>query len=210
MILNRNFKFRLRPNREQKTLFTQFAGARRWVYNRGLAQRKASWEKENHAIILFDQNKELTQLKGQEETSWLKEVHSQVLQQALHDLNQAFLSFFRRVKQKETPGYPRFRCKGERDFFRYPQGVKIERDRAYLPKIGWVRFRAIFIISSELATGVARTKAVQEYRTPNLNLRRRHLAVSSDMECCTPVQLWLRARLCPLSTQKRPASMTKL
>ncbi len=48
-----------------------------------------------------------------------------------------------------------------------------------------------------MATGVARTKAVQEYRTPNLSLWHGHLAVDSDMECCTPVQLLFWPRLWP-------------
>jgi putative transposase len=56
-------------------------------------------------------------------------------------LNHAFQSFFQRVQDHLTPGYPRFKRKGERDSFRYPQGVRIEGHKAWLPKIGWVRFR---------------------------------------------------------------------
>ncbi|HSW86891.1 MAG TPA: transposase, partial [Rhabdochlamydiaceae bacterium] len=93
-----------------------------------------------------------------EPTSWLKEIHSQVLQQALDDLNQAFSHFFRRVKNKETPGYPRFRCKGENDSFRYPQGVKVQRNRVWLPKIGWVRFRK----SREIEGEIKQTTIIKE------------------------------------------------
>lgn len=141
MIFTKTFKFRLRPNKEKENLFAQFAGACRWVYNRALHQRNKLWEQEKRSISVFAQNNELVFLKTEEATSWLKEIHSQVLQQALDDLNKAFDHFFRRVKNKETPGYPRFRCKGENDSFRYPQGVKVDQDRVWLPKIGWVRFR---------------------------------------------------------------------
>jgi len=83
----------------------------------------------------------LTDLKKAEGTTWLAEVHSQVLQQALKDLDAAYQHFFRRVKQGEVPGFPRFKKKGVRDSFRYSQGIKVRGGKVYLPKIGWVRFR---------------------------------------------------------------------
>jgi putative transposase len=69
-----------------------------------------------------------------------KEIHSQVLQQALNDLDLAFQNFLRGLKEKIKIGYPRFKCRGIRDSFRYPQGVKIADSKVYLPKIGYVRF----------------------------------------------------------------------
>ncbi|HSW87273.1 MAG TPA: RNA-guided endonuclease TnpB family protein [Rhabdochlamydiaceae bacterium] len=141
MFFTKTYKFCLRSNAKKEILFSQFAGASRWIFNRGLDQRSTFWEKEKRSISLFEQNNELVLLKNQEPTCWLKEIHSQVLQQALEDLNKAFSRFFRRVKNKETPGYPHFRCKGENDSFRYPQGVKVQGNRVWLPKIGWVKFR---------------------------------------------------------------------
>lgn len=150
MIVRKGFRFRLRPNKTAESLFRQFAGACRWVYNRGLAERKEAYEKDTRTVALYDQNKALTFLKAQEETTWLKDVHSQVLQQSLNDLDMAFYHFFRRIKNRETPGYPRFKCKDEKDSFRYPQGVKVDQDRVYLPKIGWVRFRKSREIRGEI------------------------------------------------------------
>jgi IS605 OrfB family transposase len=89
MIFTKTFKFRLRPNRKQESLCCQSAGGARWIFNRGLNQRNTLWEEEKRSISLFDQNNELVLLKNQEETSWLTIIHSQVLQQALHDLNEA-------------------------------------------------------------------------------------------------------------------------
>jgi len=150
MIIRKSFKYRLRPNRKQAELCSQFAGACRWIYNRGLDQRKEAWEKEHRSIGLYDQNIELVKLKADPKTAWLKEVHSQVLQQALGDLHSAYQHFFRRVKNGEKPGYPRFRVRGERDSFRFPQGFKLSGERVYLPKIGWVRFRSSRPIEGEI------------------------------------------------------------
>lgn len=141
MIIRKAFRYRLKPKKEQLGAFANFSGACRYIYNRGLEERKKMYEQHKKGISYYEQNNTLTKLKAQEETCWLKEVHSQVLQQSLKDLDQAFNHFFRRIKEKHVPGYPRFKSKGIRDSFRYPQGVKIQGDMVYLPKIGWARFK---------------------------------------------------------------------
>ena len=151
MLLRKGFKYRLDPKGdEQRQLFAQFAGASRFLYNRGLEQRKAAYENEKRTITYFDQNNELVFLKKQEATTWLKEIHSQVLQQSLKDLDTAFQNFFRNLKSGKKPGFPRFKCKGIRDSFRYPQGVSVEGNKVYLPKIGWVNFRKSREIEGEI------------------------------------------------------------
>jgi len=141
MRLQRGFRFRLKPTKSQREQLVNFSGGCRFIYNRGLEERKKTYETTGQTLSYYDQNNALTLLKKEQETGWLGDIHSQILQQALKDLNFAFIHFFRRVKQKEIPGYPRFKSKGIKDSFRYPQGVKIESDSVYLPKIGWVRFR---------------------------------------------------------------------
>jgi len=73
-------------------------------------------------------------MKHHEDTNWLKEVHSQVLQASLKNLDSAFQNFF-----KKRAKYPRFKSKYGKQSFQYPQGVKIERNQIFLPKIGWVK-----------------------------------------------------------------------
>jgi putative transposase len=141
MIVKRAFKFKLIPKSAHLEKFLQFAGARRFVFNHGLSQRRKTFEATGKNVSHFEQNKQLTVLKQIEETAWLKEMHSQVLQQGLKDLENAFKHFFRRVKNKEKPGFPKFKKKGVNESFRFPQGVKINGSEVFLPKIGWVKFR---------------------------------------------------------------------
>src|SRR5271166_6084861 len=141
MIVKRAFKFKLNPTASQRGTFQRFAGARRWIFNRGLDQRQKAYETSGKSPPYFAQNIELTSLKELPETSWLSEIHSQVLQQGLKDLDRAFDNFFRRVKKGEKPGHPKFKKKGARESFRYPQGVKVKDSKVFLPKIGWVKFR---------------------------------------------------------------------
>ncbi|MCB1108622.1 MAG: helix-turn-helix domain-containing protein, partial [Chlamydiia bacterium] len=106
MIIRKAFRYRIKPTKEQKEKLVSFAGACRFVYNRGLANRKELYEKAKKSISYYEQNVELTQLKKQEDTSWLKDIHSQILQQSLQDLDKGFKRFF---KEKDG-GYPRFKC----------------------------------------------------------------------------------------------------
>ena len=158
MILKKGFKYRLEPTKEQRQLFAQFAGASRFLYNWGLVQRKEAYEKEGKSVTYFEQNNALVSLKKAEKTSWLSDIHSQVLQQSLKNLDAGFLNFFRNARSNRKAGFPRFKCKGVHDSFRYPQGVKVEEDKVYLPKIGWVRFRK----SREIEGIVKQTTILQE------------------------------------------------
>jgi len=99
MITKKTFKYRLRPSRKQKHLCAQFVGSCRWIFNHGLERKKKAYEEEKKSLSYCDLNNELPLLKRAEETLWLKEVHFQVLQQALKDLDSAFQNFFRRGLQ---------------------------------------------------------------------------------------------------------------
>ena len=141
MIFNRGYKFQLKPSESELLSCLQFAGGARWIFNWGLEQRKKVYEATGKTLSYFEQNNELTLLKKMEETVWLQTIHSQVLQQSLKDLNRAYKNFFRRLKNGEKPGFPKFKKKGVKDRFRFPQGVKVEGDQVYLPCIGWIQFR---------------------------------------------------------------------
>jgi putative transposase len=82
---------------------------------------------------------ELTQLKRQPQTAWLAEIDSQLLQQVLRDLDQAFRAFF-----AKRAGFPRFKSrKTDRARFRIPQRVVLEGANVRIPKIGLVRVRLL-------------------------------------------------------------------
>ena len=80
----------------------------------------------------------LTFWKTTNELSFLKEPHSQPLQQTLKNLERAFKEAF--DKRQKNKRIPKFKSKGKHNSFRYPQGFKIQDSRVFLPKIGWVSF----------------------------------------------------------------------
>jgi len=153
MIIRKGFKYRLYPNRaEQQKLAVQFGHAR-YIYNWGLAQSQGRYPGYNHLA------QQLPILKRAAETVWLKEAHSQVLQQALQNLDRAFGNFF-----DQRGGYPQFKSKRARQSVRYPQPkekwLAPDGRHIYLPKVGHVRLVLHRPLEGELKNmTVSRTKS---------------------------------------------------
>lgn len=135
--LQRTYRFRVDPTPEQAAALARFAGTRRFVWNWALARKRAYYAEHGTGISYHQLAAELTALKDQPETAWLREIDSQLLQQALRDLEQAFKNFF-----EHRARYPRFKSKkrGEPSF-RIPQRVVVNNGQVYVPKIGWVPIR---------------------------------------------------------------------
>ncbi len=121
------------------------------MYNKGLALSIETYEHKKKRLSYPDLCKELTKLKKSPDTVWLSEPHSQALQQSLKDLDSAFKHFFRRRKAGKKPGFPKFKKRGIKDSFRYPQGVKVEDGKVMLPKIGFVSYFDSQPIEGEIA-----------------------------------------------------------
>jgi putative transposase len=132
------YRYRLMPTPEQAALLKQFAGSRRFIWNWALA-RKQQYYRATGKTLRFDSLcKELTFLKLQPETAWLRQIDSQLLQQALRDLERAFQHFFRRVRHGEQrKGFPKFKAKKtDTPRFRIPQRVSLVEQTIITPKIG--------------------------------------------------------------------------
>ena len=137
MIVAKTYKFRLEPNTEQETQFLRFAGCRRFVWNWALARKQTVYKETGKTIGYNALAAELVQLKKQPETAFLKECHSQVLQQTLMDLEKAFGSFF-----EKRAKFPKFKSrKRTLHAFRIPQNVTVVDGRVSVPKVGLVKAR---------------------------------------------------------------------
>lgn len=132
------YKFQLRPKAGQESLMRRFAGCCRFLWNKALALEKETYEKEGKRLGFSLLCEALRDWKKENDTSFLAEAHSQILQQALKDLDRAYKNFF-----AKRANFPRFKRKGVHDAFRYPQGFKLDEgnSRIFLPKIGYVRYR---------------------------------------------------------------------
>ncbi|TBW06309.1 transposase [Azotobacter chroococcum subsp. isscasi] len=134
------FKYELMPTGEQQCQMRRFAGSCRFVFNQALALQQANREAGGQYIGYVAMAKQLTAWRNSAETSWLKEAPVHPLQHALKDLEKAYKNFF-----EKRADFPRFKRKGQRDSFRYPDPKQIKLDQAngriFLPKLGWLRYR---------------------------------------------------------------------
>ena len=137
MLVRKAFKFELMPNGEQTRKMKQFAGCSRFVFNKALAYQNEQYQQDN--LFKFSYYKLQNLLpEWKQEFVWLKDSHAQMLQQSLKDLDSSFKNFF-----AKRANFPKFKKKGTKESFRFPQGCKLEQhnNRIWLPKIGWVRYR---------------------------------------------------------------------
>lgn len=131
------YRFRMKPTVSQEQSLGRLVGARRFIWNWGLARKREHSKTTGKTLSYRALAAELTALKSKPQTTWLMEADSQALQQVLKDLDRAFVNFFERRAR-----FPRFESrKRDQARFRIPQRVKIADGKVYCPKVGWVRIR---------------------------------------------------------------------
>jgi putative transposase len=134
--LLRSYTYPLLPTPKQAETLFDWIKHCRWLYNACLEQRTHAYTTQKKAISRFDQTIELTELR--KDLEW-GAISVDVLRSAITRLDRAFLAFFRRVKQGDVPGYPRY--KGARRYasFTFPK-TRIVKNRIKIPTLGYVKF----------------------------------------------------------------------
>ena len=138
-----SYKFRLYPTKAQEQQIQRTFGCCRYVWNHYLACRNAAHKLDGHTMNYYECAKDMTSLK--KELSWLKEVDATALQSSIRDLDTAYQNFFRRVKNGEKPGFPKFKSKkSRRQSYKSKcvgTNIKIVGGFVQLPKLGLVKCR---------------------------------------------------------------------
>ncbi len=136
----RAYKYKIIASKRIAQIFERTLGVCCDLYNAGLQHRRDAYRVAGESVSYAEQCRELTDVRAADLE--VAAVYSQVGQDALRRLNKAFLGFFRRVKAKQTAGYPRFRSRSRYDSFTYPQqGFSLKGDKLTLAKIGSCRVR---------------------------------------------------------------------
>lgn len=158
------YKYRLSPTQKQeKVLFWTLTRCRE-LYNAALVERKEAYRLAGKSISYYEQKRDLPQIKAGIREEY-QGIHSQVLQDVLLRLDKAFKAFFRRVKNGEKPGYPRFQGRNRYNSFTYSQGgYSLTRDnRVRLFKIGSVKIKLHRKMEGSIKTCTIKYEAGQWY-----------------------------------------------
>ena len=135
------YKYKLYPNKEQKEKLQWTLDHCRELYNAALQERRDAWKMCQVCISYNQQAGQLPEIKVIRLE--YNDIHSQVLQDVLRRVKKAYDNFFRRVKEGQAPGYPRFQGYRRYDSFTYPQsGFSLTQDnRVCLSKIGTIKVK---------------------------------------------------------------------
>ena len=177
MIAQRAYKYRFYPNAAQrKQLAVEFGNAR-FAWNRCLDLRTKDYEAYRAAVAAgvegatkpswnyVSLSRLVTEWK-RGEFPWLADSVAACLTQVLIDQDKAFQNFYRRVKNGEKPGYPRFKSRYDRQAVRYTLDQR-QIERTYqageflkLPKLGAMKIRW-----SQIPAGIPKMATVS--KTPD-------------------------------------------
>jgi len=143
----RTYKYRLYPTNAQARQLDCLLWQGRTLYNAALEQRITTYQETGKSLKYVDQWPHFRDLRNANPDT-LGQLNATSVQQMLRRLDKAFAAFFRRLKQGEKPGFPRF--KGRHRFnsleYRYGDGCKLrfddtERALFYVQNVGEIKVK---------------------------------------------------------------------
>ncbi|MEH1851087.1 MAG: RNA-guided endonuclease TnpB family protein [Nostoc sp.] len=147
-MLHKVVQVRLYPSKEQEIQLAQAFGCARWWWNYALNKSIETYKETGKGLSRVALNAFLPALKKAEETVWLADCYSQVLQATTLNLTTAYKNFF-----EKRAGFPKFKSKHGKQSIQYPQNVKIVDGNVKLPgNIGIVKAKIHRAIEGKIKT----------------------------------------------------------
>ena len=165
-VINKSYKIRLYPNKEQKILLEKHFGCTRFVYNHFLNVRNVEYKTNKVNMSYYDTANELSILKTNDEFTFLNEVNSQSLQWSLRFLDIAFRNFFRGQTK-----FPNFKKKSNNQSFKVPVNstFKLKNNKIIIPKFKeGINFRGKLVLDNLVkfnSVNVSKTPSGKYYAT---------------------------------------------
>ncbi|MEH2157345.1 RNA-guided endonuclease InsQ/TnpB family protein [Nostoc sp.] len=147
-MLHKSIQVRLYPTKEQEIQLAQAFGCARWWWNYALNKSIETYKETGKGLTRAALNAFLPTLKKAEDTMWLADCYSQVLQATTLNLTTAYKNFF-----DKHAGFPKFKSKHGKQSIQYPQNVKIVDGNVKLPgNIGVVKAKIHRPIEGKIKT----------------------------------------------------------
>ncbi len=147
-MLHKVVQVRLYPSQEQQIQLAQTFGCARWWWNYALNKSIETYKETGKGLSRVALNAFLPELKKAEDTMWLSDCYSQVLQATTLNLTTAYKNFF-----ENRAGFPKFKSKYGKQSVQYPQNVKIVDGNILLPgNIGIIKSKIHRVIDGKIKT----------------------------------------------------------
>jgi putative transposase len=138
----------LYPSQEQQIQLAQAFGCARWWWNYALNKSIETYKETGKGLTRAALNAFLPTLKKAEDTIWLADCYSQVLQATTLNLTTAYKNFF-----EKRAGFPKFKSRHGKQSIQYPQNVKIVDGNIKFPgNIGTVKAKIHRLIEGKIKT----------------------------------------------------------
>lgn len=122
MKIQRGYKVKLYPNKEQEQQLLKIIGATRFVYNYFLDARKSYYAEYGKTLSYKEMSRDLTKMRHE---MWLADIRTEPLSQSLRRLDGAFKTFFKNKK-----GFPRYKSrKNNKQSFQKHKDWKLRGDK---------------------------------------------------------------------------------
>ena len=105
--VRKTYQYKLKPTPCQERELERVLMLCRHVYNAAVGERREAWRMRGVSITYYQQKAELPGIK--EALPEYAQVNAQVLQDVVLRVDRAFQAFFRRLREGQTPGYPRLK-----------------------------------------------------------------------------------------------------
>ena len=139
------YKTEIYPTQSQIELIHKTFGCTRYVYNQYVYENLENLASGREFISAFSYSKRMN--NDPNTPSWLKEVPSKAVKQALIYAERAFQDYFSRGK-----GKPKFKKKGTSDSFYLIGTLKVERHRIFVPVLKWIRLKEFGYIPEKISS----------------------------------------------------------
>lgn len=133
-------------------------GAARWWWNYALNLCNQTYKETGKGLSQVALNKVLPVLKKEEQTAWLGECYSQVLQSTTLNLTKAFKNFFEKRSR-----YPRFKSYHGKQSCQYPQNCQVVGSGIKVPQVGVIKASIHRLFDGQLKTVTVTKVATGKY-----------------------------------------------
>ena len=141
----RAYKTEIQPTQAQIELIHKTFGCTRYIYNQYVYENLENLASGKGFISAFSYSKRVN--NDPNTPSWLKEVPSKAVKQALIYADRAFKDYFSKRR-----GKPTFKKKGINDSFYLIGTLKVERHRIFVPVLKWIRLKEFGYIPENISS----------------------------------------------------------
>jgi putative transposase len=139
-VLRKTYRFQLRPTKRQVRSLNSALAICCELYNAALQERREAWKSARKTVGYCGQTKELTEVRQIRPD--VAALPVDMAREPIRRVDRAFQGFFRRCKEGQKPGYPRFRSRDRYDSLACSApDFRVDSGRVVVSKLGGFRMR---------------------------------------------------------------------